>query len=443
MASELLSYLIDCFVLSAVAALPAAGQVIYEDIKIVADDGGTGDWFGSSVAVFGTTAIVGAPQAMQFFGTGLSYLFDTTTGEQLFRLTASDGFMEDRFGVSVAISDTTAIVGAHTDDDGGSSSGSVYVFDTTAGQELFKLTASDAAEGDLFGISVSMSGSTAIVGAIKNDGAGSDSGAAYVFDTNTGEQLFRLTASDATAYNWFGYSVAISGTTAIVGAHRNDDNAPTPRSGAAYLFDTTTGEQLFRLAASDASVGDNFGISVAISGTTAIVGAKRFGGGNSGVVYLFDTTTGQELFRLTAFDVDPDAVFDKDVAISGTTALVAMHGFEGASAAIFDTITGEFVGMLAASEGSFGGGGPGNTIAVSGTTVIGGSFYDNVETGSAYVFFLCPADLNDDGSLNFSDVIAFLNAFAAQDPVADFTGDGRFNFFDVSAFLSAFSAGCP
>ncbi|PCI09638.1 hypothetical protein COB72_05760 [bacterium] len=55
----------------------------------------------------------------------------------------------------------------------------------------------------------------------------------------------------------------------------------------------------------------------------------------------------------------------------------------------------------------------------------------------------CPADINDDGSLNFFDVSAFLNAFAAADPLADFTGDGQFNFFDVSAFLNAFSAGCP
>jgi hypothetical protein len=55
----------------------------------------------------------------------------------------------------------------------------------------------------------------------------------------------------------------------------------------------------------------------------------------------------------------------------------------------------------------------------------------------------CPADLTDDGMLNFFDVSAFLAAFGAMDPIADFTGDGMFNFFDVSAFLSAFAAGCP
>ena len=55
----------------------------------------------------------------------------------------------------------------------------------------------------------------------------------------------------------------------------------------------------------------------------------------------------------------------------------------------------------------------------------------------------CPADMNGDGSLNFFDVSAFLNAFALNDPSADFTGDGMFNFFDVSAFLNAFAAGCP
>lgn len=433
------------FSLSMITALPAAGQVVFEDIKIIADDGESGDWFGSSIAVFGSTAIVGAPQSMQFFGTGLSYLFDITTGEQLFKLTASDGFMEDRFGVSVAISDTTAIVGAHTSFSGpGLRPGSVYVFDIATGQELFELNASDGADGDLFGISVSVSGTTAIVGAPHNGDADPESGSAYLFDTTTGEQLFKLTASDATDFANFGYSVAMSGTTAIVGAYRNDDNAAEPRSGAVYLFDTTTGEELFRLAASDATVGDNFGISVAISGTTAIVGARRSGGGNAGVAYLFDTNTGQELFRLTGSDIDPDAVIVQDVAISGTTALVDVYiESKGSSMAIFDTISGEFVGMLAASGGLSGGGGPGNTIAISGTTAIGGSFFDNAEVGSAYVFFLCPADMNHDGSLNFFDVSAFLGAFAAGDPAADFTDDGVFNFFDVSAFLAAFAAGCP
>jgi hypothetical protein len=100
--------------------------------------------------------------------------------------------------------------------------------------EDLKIIASDAAAGDRFGEAVAISGTTAIVGAHRDDDAGQDSGSAYLFDTTTGEQLFKLTASDAEANQLFGYSVAISGTTAIVGAWGDDDAAPN--SGSAYIF---------------------------------------------------------------------------------------------------------------------------------------------------------------------------------------------------------------
>ena len=90
-----------------------------------------------------------------------------------------------------------------------------------------KLTASDAAASDLFGWAVAISGTTAIVGALYDDDAGDHSGSAYLFDTTTGTQIAKLTASDAAAGDLFGYSVAISGTTGIVGAW-NDDNRGSP-----------------------------------------------------------------------------------------------------------------------------------------------------------------------------------------------------------------------
>ena len=145
----------------------------------------------------------------------------------------------------MAISGGSAIVGAHVSDDAGSNSGSAYVFDVdplsaTFGNELVKLTASDAAAGDLFGISVGISGDTAIVGAYLNDDDGTDSGSAYVFDVDPlsatfGNELVKLTASDAAAGDQFGISVAISGDTAVVGAYLDDDGGDD--SGSAYVFD--------------------------------------------------------------------------------------------------------------------------------------------------------------------------------------------------------------
>ncbi len=158
-------------------------------------------------------------------------------GDQLFKLLPDDGAVEDRFGHSVAISGATAIVGADLDDDNGSFSGSAYVFDTTTGRQIAKLLPDDGAEADFFGLSVAISGATAIVGAPWNDDNGTNSGSAYLFDTTTGRQTAKVLAKDGAAGDEFGTSLAISGATAIGGAPRDDDNGTD--SGSAYLFDAS------------------------------------------------------------------------------------------------------------------------------------------------------------------------------------------------------------
>ncbi|MCK5113789.1 MAG: FG-GAP repeat protein [Phycisphaerae bacterium] len=241
---------------------------------------------------------------------------------ETFKLTASDAAADDYFGSQLAISGNTAIVGAWGNDDKGDMSGSAYLFNATTGEEITKLTASDAAKNDYFGLSVAISDNTAIVGAPYNDGAWSRTGSAYLFDTTTGNQIAKLTASDAVKLGDFGISVAISGNVAIVGAH-GDDQAGS-YSGSAYLFNATTGEEIAKLVASDMAEGDRFGCSVAISGNTAIVGAylDDDGGYNSGSVYLFDITTGEEIGKLTASDAAVDDYFGSPVAISDNIAIV-------------------------------------------------------------------------------------------------------------------------
>lgn len=441
--------------LSTFGALPAVGQTINEEFKLVASDAAGGDIFGVSVAVSRTTTIIGAlfdDDAGDFSGS--AYLFDTETGLQLFKLTASDAAEGDQFGTSVAISRTTAIVGSVGDDDEGSATGSVYIFDTDTGIQLFKLTASDAEEGDLFGISVAISLNTAVVGAIFSDDAGPSSGSAYLFDTVTGLELFKLTASDAQAGDFFGASVAIFGTTAIIGAPNSDDAGSN--SGSVYLFDTLTGLQIAKLTSSEAASRDFFGHSVAIAGTTAIVGlyVAHDAGSNRGSAFLFDTETGLELFKLTPSDAEDEDHFGTSVAITGTTAIVGAFGIDdtgsnSGSAYLFDTKTGLQIAKLiatdAAADDQFGG-----NVAISNTTaIVGASANDDAgaSSGSAYVFdtvvLPCPADVSGDGQLNFFDISRFLTFYQIEDPIADFNGDGLFNFFDISAFLKAFAAGCP
>ena len=124
---------------------------------------------------------------------------------------------------SVAIAGDTIVVGAWLDDDNGTDSGSAYVFTRTGTTwtEQAKLTASDGAADDQFGISVAIAGDTIVVGAYRDDDNGTDSGSAYVF-TRTGTtwtQQAKLTASDGAADDQFGSSVAIAGDTIVVGAN--------------------------------------------------------------------------------------------------------------------------------------------------------------------------------------------------------------------------------
>jgi len=156
------------------------------------------------------------------------------SGNQLWKLTADEADSMDVFGSSVAISGNTAIVGAPGDDHAGSYSGSAYLFDVTTGNQLWKLTADDADTSDWFGSSVAISGNTAIVGAFSDNDAGFRSGSAYLFDTSTGLQLSKLAASDGATGDQFGNSVAIFGTNAIVGANGNDDAGLD--SGSAYIY---------------------------------------------------------------------------------------------------------------------------------------------------------------------------------------------------------------
>ena len=171
---------------------------------------------------------------------GSAYVFKRAGASwaQETKLLPSDGATIDVFGISVSISGDYAVVGAHRDRDNGSFSGSAYVFkrtDVTWTQEA-KLLPSDGAADDQFGISVSISGDYAVVGAQENDDNGSNSGSAYLFKRSgtSWAQETKLLASDGAAADEFGRSVSISGDYAVVGAWRDNDNGTD--AGSAYLY---------------------------------------------------------------------------------------------------------------------------------------------------------------------------------------------------------------
>ncbi len=245
----ILTLVFSAILLSSVISFPPAYSLNLSEIaKLVASDAAALDEFGLSVSISGDTAIVGALRDDDVPNdSGSAYVFQKVAGTwtQVAKLTASDAAAGDHFGESVSISDDTAIVGAHFDDDVPNDSGSAYVFVKPGGgwsgslTEDAKLTASDAAADDRFGLSVSISGDTAIVGALLDDDVPSGSGSAYVFVKPGGgwadaNEDAKLTASDAAALDAFGHSVSISGDTAIVGANGDDDGGES--SGSAYVF---------------------------------------------------------------------------------------------------------------------------------------------------------------------------------------------------------------
>ena len=262
-----------------------------EDQKLTASDGAAGDNFGRSVAVSGSTIVVGAwkDDIRGNADQGSAYVFNLQNGNwvETQKLTTSDGAADSHFGWSVAFSGSTVVIAAPGDN---IFQGAAYVFKPQGGNwvEEQKLTASDGAQDDDFGHSVAFSGSTIVIGAM---GANVFQGAAYVFNRQEGSWVEeqKLTASDGRLFDLFGWSVAISGSTIVVGAPFKTIGG-NDGQGAAYLFKRQGGNwaEAQKLTASDGGFGDFFGFSVAVSGSTVVVGAERSGNIIQGSAYIFE-----------------------------------------------------------------------------------------------------------------------------------------------------------
>jgi hypothetical protein len=388
-----------------------------ENKKITAPGASAGDYFGCAVAISGDYAIVGA----RFAGTGgTAYIFNRSTGGTdnwglIKTLTASDAASGDSFGYSVAINGNLAVVGAPGSDDAGESSGAAYMFSQSEGGadnwgEFKKFTASDAAAGDQFGCSVAISGHYGFVGANLSDGSGESSGAAYIFYRNQGGgnkwgELKKLTASDPAAGDNFGYSVALSGDYAVVGAWGDDDSGES--TGSAYVFNRGSGGpnnwgRIKKLTASDMAGFDQFGKAVAVAGDYAVVGApfNDDGGLNSGSAYIFSRNQGGgdnwgEVVKITASDAASGGNFGSAVSVSGDYVVAGAHDDDGAKGAVYRFYRnkggadawGEQA-KLTASDGAANDY-LGQSVANNSNVLIGGALGDDdagESTGAAYVF---------------------------------------------------------
>jgi len=308
-----------------------------EQAKINASDAALADYFGNSVSISGDYAVVGAiGKDERGENSGSAYIFkrNGTSWSEQAKINASDGAAADSFGHSVSISGDYVVVGAIGDNDRGTSSGSAYIFmrNGTSWSEQAKINASDGEEGDSFGHSVSISGDYVIVGAIGKDESGKNSGSAYIFkrDNTLWIEQAKINASDAAQYDNFGNSVSISGDYAVVGAYYNDERGEN--SGSAYIFkrDETSWNEQAKINANDAAVADYFGHSVSISGEYTVVGAigDDDRGSSSGSAYIFKRhgTSWNEQTKINANDGVKEDNFGYSVSISDEYVVVGAIG---------------------------------------------------------------------------------------------------------------------
>ena len=440
--------------LLAVSDPPVLSQQAYIKSSITS----SGNNLGASVAVSGDTLVVGLPgessNAVGVNGTinnsrvasGAAYVFVRSAGawsQQAF-FKASNPGEHDEFGSAVAISGDTIVVAAENEDsnatgvngdqtnDTVTGSGAAYVFVRSGGvwtQQAY-LKASNTGQADLFGHSVAVDGDTIVVGAHQEDGAGvitDNFGAAYVFARSDGawSQQAYLQSSNPGIGDAFGISVAVDGDLAVVGAHGEDSNAVAPDgdqadnsasgAGAAYVFSRsgTTWSQEAYLKASNTDPGDGFGRSVALSGTTVLIGAPSEDSNatgaygdqendlvlNAGAAFVISKSGSDWIHEayLKASNAGPTDSFGLSVALDGDVAVIGTSNEDSRSIGVNRPANNDastdagaaYVYRRSGATWSFGdylkasntdpGDFFGNTVAVSGTTILVGAPLESSE----------------------------------------------------------------
>lgn len=422
----------QCRVALALACVICPAELVAQCVvqKLTASDSEAIDQFGRSVSISGDVAVVGHRfdecQAGPACGATYVYRFDGSEWYEEQKLTASDA---DRasFGWSVSNHGNVVVVGAPGDDcHSGRGCGAVYVyrFDGGTWVEEQKLTASNGTTGDQFGMSVSVSGDVAVVGAgLRACVAGPRCGAAYVYryEGSTWTQEQTLTASDASAFDVFGISVAASRNVTVVGAVNDDCVGDFSECGAAYVyrFEGGTWVEEQKLTASDAEPDDWFGFSVSLDADTALIGAPGRSCAHgpwcgTGYVYRFNGARWIEEQRLIAAFDAAGAGFGKSVSVASDVAVVGADGthcatgFLCGSAYVYrfnDSVwiqEQKLTAFDAMSNDRFGW-----SVSVSGDLTVVGAIADDcsagADCGSTYVFALGP-DCNGNGDADFCDI---------------------------------------
>jgi len=383
--------------------------------------------------------------------TGAAHVYDTRSGRHLRQLRPTTLAHLDRFGTSVAVSGRLGIVGAPGDDEKAANSGAVYVFDLPTGRLLRKLLPEPFVAGGEFGSSVAMSEHLALVGVPYDDAlnVGDRVGTAHLMDVLTGTRLRILKPSNPTPYSLYGSSVALDGSFAVVGAPNEASSAAG--AGAVYLHNLHTSNRLRRIAPAGLMADDCFGQAVAISQNRLLIGAPGRDGAaaDEGAAYLFDRITGDFVVQLApGGTTNAGRHFGSSVALAQALAVVGAPGADvnGVSAAgtthVFHLADGSEMIRLRPENYGNGNYGVGRAVAAAGLRVLTGRGFHRpagsgyqLHAGAANLFALLEAPKLD------AEILAKTGANAPNSTGGQFDRFGTFavNPGGETAFISKLS----
>jgi len=394
----------------------------------------SGQYFGQSVGLTDEFAIIGAPGEDCVLGDdcGAAYILesDGTAWNFVQRIVPNVQEADALFGISVAIADETAVVGARHSSVLGTFSGQAYVYSRYDGgwTQDDALVGDDTDANDDFGTSVAIDGDLIVVGAERRneDALPGYEGASYIFKRRDDlptqwQQVRKLTADNAAGVlDAFGVSAAIDGNTVIVGAERTDELGTD--SGSVYIFERNLGGMdawglSAFLTASDGSSGEHFGWAVDIHSDWVVVGATSRQRGGPGAVYVFRRDglgAWAELDKLTASDGASFDNFGVSVSLSGDTLLVGAahdddHGISSGAAYLFRLIEDNWTEQHKLSPTSLGpedffGGSVdlGTKSSISGAH---GNDDDLADAGLAYVVATGGSDCNGNSVVDHCELV--------------------------------------
>jgi hypothetical protein len=368
--------------------------------------------FGTDVATDGEYVVVGSPFSLSEGGV---FVYDAQSGEELRYIENTTTSI--RFGRAIDIHLGTVAVGA---EGLGSFFGEASLIDANNGALLHSLNPTDSMEGDRFGSSIAIDGDYVVVGARNDDTHATGAGSAYLFDRETGQQLYKFEPTGSKANDNYGWSVAIHGDLVGVGSRIG---------GVVYLYSASSGSLIDTLQAPEPD--NRFGNALSID--TQYIAVAEAALGFDSQVHVFSRDSLEHLYS-----IDGVSEFGNDIAIDDGVLVVGFFRRLDGLVYVYDAESGQqLTQIMTAGTESFG-----DAVAIRNRTIAVGDYLAD----QAFIidFNPCnPADLAIPYyQLSFFDVSVFIGAFNAQEPRADVNGDGEFDFFDVSAFLNAYQAGC-